>query len=79
MHGNFPRVAIAQSSDCKSIPNPSERLAFYDKAAPPPAAAKPKLKPTNAAAPEQTGKFVDQLAIEHERLNAKPKTICRGC
>ena len=33
--GALCQTAIAQTPDCKSIPNPAARLACYDKAAPP--------------------------------------------
>jgi hypothetical protein len=74
----FSGAALAQSTDCTSIPNASERLACYGKAAPP--ATKSKANPpTNAAAPEQKGRFIDQLAIENKHLDDSAKTICRGC
>jgi hypothetical protein len=68
----FPGAALAQSTDSKSIAATSLRLACYDKAAPPATHPKP-------AAPAQPERFIDQLAIENERVNAKTKTICRGC
>jgi hypothetical protein len=71
-------AAQAQGTDCKSMPNAKERLACYDQAAPPAAKSKAKSS-TGAAAPDQKGKVVDELAIENDRVNAKTKSICRGC
>jgi hypothetical protein len=84
----FSGAAVAQGSPCQSIAKASDRLACYDKAAPPTAQAKPAA-PRTAAAPgkpaasssavEQQGQVVDMLAAENSKLDAKLKTICRGC
>jgi hypothetical protein len=80
-------VAIAQTSQCQSVPKASNRLACYDKAAPPIAVGKPAAAKTSAA-PEKTAEskpqpdqttVVDMLAAENSKLDAKIKTICRGC
>jgi hypothetical protein len=79
--------ALAQTSQCQSIPKASDRLACYDKAAPPTAAAKPATSKTSApdktaaskAPTTQQGTVVDMLAVENSKLDAKIKTICRGC
>ena len=80
--------AIAQASDCQSIPKASDRLSCYDKAAPPTAAGKPAASkipaaPDMAAGPSKTpteqAQVVDMLAAENSKLDAKLKTICRGC
>jgi hypothetical protein len=73
----FCGPAIAQTMDCKSIPKSSDRLACYDRAAPPVNSAKPasdSLKPLAQQA--QPG---DLLAAENARLDAKINNICRGC
>ena len=83
---SFSEVAVAQSTQCQSIPKASDRLACYDRAAPPtaaakPATSKPRAGPANPAAstaPDQ-GRVVDMLADENSKLDAKIKTICRGC
>lgn len=67
----------AIAAECQSIPKASDRLACYDRAAPPinkvkPAAASP-------ASPSQSGQPVDLLAAENARLDAKINNICRGC
>jgi hypothetical protein len=84
----FSGAAIAQSSPCQSIAKASDRLACYDKAAPPialakPAASRTPLAPAKLAisqrSTEQQGHVVDLLAAENSKLDAKLKTICRGC
>jgi len=77
-------MAFAQAPECKSIPKASDRLACYDRAAPPTAVAKPAASktPTTAAKPAgatDQGQAIDMLAVENSKLNAKVKTICRGC
>ena len=84
-----PQAAVAQASNCQSIANQMDRLACYDKASPTQSAATPP-KQTDAprknagksaapkAQPEQ-GQVVDMLAAENKKLDAKLKTICRGC
>jgi hypothetical protein len=84
-----PHAAGAQPSICQSIANQTERLACYDKGYPPSApSASPKKADTTPkksekstvpkAQPDQ-GAVVDMLAAENRKLDAKLKTICRGC
>ena len=73
--------ALAQSPDCKSMTNPDARLACYDKttAAPAPSAA---AKPASRAVPASkvdTAKYVDTISAEDAMMNARLKSICRGC
>ena len=84
----FSGAAIAQTSQCQSIARNSDRLACYDKASPPIAMAKPTApkapaapaKPaTSQTSTDQQGQVVDMLAAENSKLDAKLKTICRGC
>jgi hypothetical protein len=73
--------AAAQTSDCKSISNPGARLACYDKAAPPAAtseSAKPALRSPPGSKIDST-KYVDQIGAEDALMNARLKSICRGC
>jgi hypothetical protein len=73
----FSDVASAQTtSQCQSITKASDRLACYDRASPPPTLSKPAPSKTPIA---QQGQYVDQLAVENDKLDAKLKTICRGC
>ena len=84
-----PQVAAAQPSICQSIANQMERLACYDKGYPPSASiASPKKTDTTPKKSEKTavpkaqpeqGAVVDMLAAENKKLDAKLKTICRGC
>jgi hypothetical protein len=80
---SFSEVAVAQSTQCQSIPKTGDRLACYDRAAPPMAAANPTTSKTRAGAANlaasETGQVVDMLAAENSKLDAKLKTICRGC
>lgn len=75
--GAFCGPAIAQTAECQSIPKASDRLACYDRAAPP----INKVKPAAASPvpPSQSGQPVDLLAAENARLDAKINNICRGC
>jgi hypothetical protein len=69
--------AIAQTTDCQSVPKASDRLACYDRAASPVRRVKPvAASPAPAVQPAQTG---DLLADENARLDATIRNICRGC
>jgi hypothetical protein len=69
------QTAIAQTGACKSIADSGQRLACYDRAAPPasPVAAKP------AASKVEAGKYVDKISAEDTLMNARLKNICKGC
>jgi hypothetical protein len=83
------QVAVAQTSNCQSIANQMDRLACYDKASATPSASAPHKKASTtskknekSAAPTtqpDQGAVVDMLAAENKKLDAKLKTICRGC
>jgi hypothetical protein len=73
----FCELANAQTSDCQSILKGSDRLACYDKAAPPTSRVKPAATSQNTS-PKQD-QAVDPLSAENARLDAKLKNICRGC
>ena len=68
--------AIAQTSDCQSIAKASDRLACYDKTAPPTSRSKRAATSPPSAQPSQA---TDPLAAENARLDAKINNICRGC
>jgi hypothetical protein len=73
----IPAIAGAQTADCRSIANSTERLACYDKATPQAAQARPAApKPASA---DQLAPLGDMLAAENSKLDAKIKGICRGC
>ena len=69
-------TASAQTSACKSFSDSAARLACYDKAAPPVAAA---AKPPAPASKPDAAKYVDTIGAEDARMNARLKNICRGC
>lgn len=70
--------ALAQTNECQSIAKASERLACYDRIAPP--ASRSKSKPAAASpASSPTDQAMDPLAAENARLDARIKNICRGC
>jgi hypothetical protein len=72
---------LAQTSTCQSIAKASDRLACYDKAAPPSQtrASAPATKADAAKQPVDQATVVDLLAVENSKLDARLKTICRGC
>jgi hypothetical protein len=79
-------VAIAQTTQCQSVTKASDRLACYDRAAPPKGVDKAAASKTTTSekaaaskAPTDQGTVVDRLAVENAKLDAKIKTICRGC
>jgi hypothetical protein len=79
----FSEVALSQTPECRSIAEASDRLACYDRATPPQAvgkssASKNVAKPAASTTPADQGP-VDMLAIENSKLDARLKTICRGC
>jgi hypothetical protein len=69
-------TASAETSACKSFSDSAARLACYDKAAPPAAAA---AKPPAPASKPDATKYVDTIGAEDARMNARLKNICRGC
>jgi hypothetical protein len=76
------KAPYAHTSECATIPKSGDRLACYDRARPPssakPVAAKQKEAAASSTPPDQ-GLFVDVLAVENAKLDAKLKKICRGC
>jgi hypothetical protein len=77
------QTAVAQTPVCKSIADSGQRLACYDKAAPP-SASSAAVKPASSSAakpPPQvdTAKYVDTISAEDAVMNARLKNICRGC
>ena len=68
--------ALAQTQ-CQSIQKASDRLACYDKAAPPTGKSKPAAAAVTASPPPDQGG--DALSAENARLDARINNICRGC
>jgi type II secretory pathway component PulM len=73
----FCQPAIAQTTECQLIPKARDRLACYDKAAPP--IGRGKRVAASPAISPQPYQAVDPLSAENARLNAKINNICRGC
>ena len=76
-------VAFAYTADrSKLLHKASDRLACYDKAPPPLAVGKSSKTVTDKLAASKIPegrRFADMLDAENSKLNAKLKTICRGC
>jgi hypothetical protein len=68
------QTALAQTGECKSIPEAAARLACYDKAA-----SAATAKPRAPASKPDTATYVDKISAEDVRMNAQLKNICRGC
>lgn len=71
--------ALAQPLDCRTIAEPAARLACYDKANPPLAAA---TSPKSAPAPKSqadSDKDTNPLGAEDALVTARMNGICRGC
>jgi len=71
------QAAIAQTPQCNSIANRTQRLTCYDKASPveKPAARTSALHPSTA----DSSRYVDAIGAEDALMNARLKNICRGC
>jgi hypothetical protein len=72
------QTAMAQTPECKSLPEAAARLACYDKAAPP-VASSAAAKQRAPASKVDTAKYVDTIGAEDAIMNARLKNICRGC
>lgn len=74
-------AAMAQTPECKTIGDPSARLACYDRATPPaasPTTARPIARAAPASKADST-KYVDSISAEDAVMNERMKGICRGC
>lgn len=79
----FSEAALAQTSECKST-RAADLLACYETGAPPVLAITAKTatashKPAASKAPADQEQVVDFLEAENSKLDAKLRTICRGC
>jgi hypothetical protein len=72
----FSQTALAQTPECRSVPDASSRLACYDKATPPVA---PKAAQRTDPASKGDGTYVDSISAEDALMNARLKNICKGC
>jgi hypothetical protein len=85
----FSKVASAQTAEqCPPTPRAGDLLGCYDRTAPPPALGKratSKLttaldKPAVSKIPtDPRAQADDMLSVENKKLDAKVKTLCRGC
>ena len=71
------QAAMAQTSTCQLIPKSSDRLACYDRIAPP--TTEPKKIAGTKSGNANPAPVTDRLAVENKKLDARLKTICRGC
>lgn len=69
-------AAVAQT-DCKTIASPTDRLACYDKIAPP--AQLQTTVPSRATSPAPANRFDDPTLGDDAALRARMNNICRGC
>jgi hypothetical protein len=83
--GALSQTAVAQTPDCKSMPDPTARLACYDRVAPSAAVAgqsataRTSIAPRPSAAPADPKEYVDVISQEDALMNARLRNICRGC
>ena len=77
--GALSQSALAQSPECRSIPDSGSRLACYDRAASPAAATARPIAPAARVSNSPPVGYVDSLGAEDARVNAQMKNICRGC
>ena len=79
--------ALAETAECKAIPDAGARLPCYDRPIKPAASADKSAaaKPATAtparapAAKLDTSIYVDTIGAEDAQMNARLKNICRGC
>jgi hypothetical protein len=71
--------AAAQALDCKAISDAAARLACYDRAAPPVAAAGPRTGANSPRSKVDSEKYMESLSTEDALVTARMKGICRGC
>ena len=69
--------AFSAGERCPSISDSKERLACFDREIKPTLPV--KQKPAASKASEKTGKYVDQMQAENDRVTRRLKGICRGC
>ena len=68
-------AALAQTPECRTIAEPATRLACYDKATPPLAAATAPKRAATAKSQADPEKQSAEDALVTARMNG----ICRGC
>jgi hypothetical protein len=77
------QTAVAETPECRSISNPSARLACYDKTNPTAASSAtarlPALQAPPARKADTADPYVDKIGAEDAVMNAQLRNICRGC
>jgi hypothetical protein len=75
------QAASAEIGDCSSIADAAAKLACYNNEAPPAAAhsARPSRVARPPAAAADSPKRIDQPGDEDAAVNAKMRSLCRGC
>jgi hypothetical protein len=75
------QAASAEIGDCSSIADAAAKLACYNNEAPPAAArsARPPRVARPPAATADSPKRIDQPGDEDAAVNAKMRSLCRGC
>jgi hypothetical protein len=71
--------ALARTPECRTIAEPATRLACYDKATPPLAAATAPKRAATAKSQADPEKYVDSQGAEDALVTARMNGICRGC
>jgi len=72
-------AALAQTLECRTIAEPATRLACYDKATPPLAAATAPKRAATAKSQADPEKYVDSQSADDALVTARMNGICRGC
>ena len=72
-------AALAQTPECRTITEPATRLACYDKATPPLAAATAPKRAATAKSEADPEKSVGSQSAEDALVTARMNGICRGC
>jgi hypothetical protein len=71
----------ASAQDCRTVPRATDRLACYDRAAPPMGLDRSALGPVkpDGGSRDAARSRMDILEAENTKLNSRIKSICRGC
>ena len=79
----LPQAALAETTDCKSVADPTLRLICYDRLNPPVAAYPMPLPQPARRAPapraEEGIRHVGPTGDDDAQVNAMMHNICRGC
>ena len=72
-------AALAQTPECRTIAEPATRLACYDKATPPLAAATAPKRAATAKSQATPETHMDSQSTEDALVTTRMNGICRGC